>query len=90
MDKIQLIDAIATEAAISKVDAKRALDALVKVACSTLMEGSKVPISGLGTFVPTKKASRMGRNPRTGAQIKIPAKNSVKFRIAADLSAKIK
>lgn len=90
MNKSQLIDAIAKDASITKVDAKKALDAFIKVTGKALKAGDKIGLVGFGSFAVTKKPSRTGRNPRTGASIKIPAKNVVKFKAGAELNAQIK
>lgn len=90
MNKTQLIDAMAAEAKISKVDAKKALDAFVKVTGDTLKGGDKITLVGFGSFAAAKKPGRIGRNPRTGAAIKIAAKNVVKFKAGLELSEIVK
>ena len=80
MNKSELIEAIATGADISKAAAGRALDSLVGSVKTTLKKGGTVTITGFGTFAATKRAARTGRNPRTGAAIKIKAAKVVKFR----------
>lgn len=86
MNKSQLVDAIASEAKITKVDAKKALEAFVKVTGQTLKKGDKIALVGFGSFGVTAKPARTGRNPRTGAAIKIAAKKVVKFKAGAELS----
>lgn len=90
MNKSQLVDAIAKEAAITKVDAKKALDAFIAVTGNTLKAGDKIALVGFGSFSVTKKPGRTGRNPRTGAAIKIAPKKVVKFKAGAELSALVK
>jgi DNA-binding protein HU-beta len=90
MNKAQLINAIADEAKITKADAKRSIDAFVKVTGKTLMKGDRIALVGFGSFSVAKKPGRVGRNPRTGAPIKIAAKNVVKFRAGSELNAKVK
>lgn len=90
MNKSQLVDAIAKEAAISKVEAKKSLDAFIKVVGDTLKQGDKVVLVGFGSFSVAKKPGRTGRNPRTGASIKIAAKNVAKFKAGAELNALVK
>jgi len=85
MNKTQLIEAIAREANISKVAAKQAMDAFLNAAVRTLREGDKLALPGLGTFSVLQKPARMGRNPRTGAPVKIAAKRAVKFRATLEL-----
>lgn len=87
MNKSQLVDAIAAEAGLSKVQAKKALEAFVNVTGKTLKAGDKIALVGFGSFSVTKKPARTGRNPRTGAAIKIAAKKVVKFKAGAELSA---
>ncbi len=90
MNKAQLIDAIAAEAQITKADAKKSLDAFVKVTGEALKKGDKIVLVGFGSFAVAQKPGRTGRNPRTGAAIKIAPKNVVKFKAGAELNAKVK
>ncbi|HOM13680.1 MAG TPA: HU family DNA-binding protein [Rubrivivax sp.] len=80
MNKAELIDHIARQADISKAAATRALDAIVGGVKSTLKKSGSVTIVGFGTFAVTKRAARTGRNPRTGAAIKIKAAKVAKFK----------
>ncbi len=80
MNKTDLIDHIAVQADISKAAAGRALDAFVGAVRTTLKKGGSVTLVGFGTFVVGKRAARSGRNPRTGASIKIKAAKVPKFR----------
>lgn len=80
MNKSELIEHMAVQADISKAAAGRALDAMVAGVKSTLKKGGTVSIVGFGTFSVTKRAARSGRNPRTGATIKIKASKTPKFR----------
>ncbi len=80
MNKSELIDAIAKSADISKAAAGRALDATVGSVKKALKKGDMVTLVGFGTFYVGKRAARNGRNPRTGATIKIKAANVPKFR----------
>ena len=89
MNKTQLIDAIAAEAELSKVQAKKALEAFVSVTGKTLKAGEKIALVGFGSFGVTEKPARTGRNPRTGATIEIAAKKVVKFKAGAELCAAI-
>ena len=73
MNKSELIDAIAKSADISKAAAGRALDATVASIKTSLRKGGMVTLVGFGTFYVGKRAARAGRNPRTGAEIKIKA-----------------
>ena len=84
MNKTQLVEAIALDANITKVDARKAVDALIRVTVQALREGERVTLTGLGTLS-VHKAARTGRNPRTGAAVKIPPRNTVKFRSSIEL-----
>jgi DNA-binding protein HU-beta len=86
MNKQELIDAIAKESKLTKVDTKKALDAMIKSVTKSLKKGDKVILVGYGTFSVVKRAARMGKNPRTGQAIKIPAKKTVKFKAGSDLA----
>ncbi len=90
MNKTQLVDAIAKKASITKVDAKKALDAFINVTGEALKAGDKIALIGFGSFAVAKKPGRTGRTPRTGASIKIAAKNVVKFKAGAELNALVK
>jgi DNA-binding protein HU-beta len=80
MNKSELIDQIAKSADISKAAAGRALDAAMAAVKSSLKKGGMVTLVGFGTFYVGKRAARSGRNPRTGASIKIRAAKVPKFR----------
>ncbi|MBK6631250.1 MAG: HU family DNA-binding protein [Betaproteobacteria bacterium] len=80
MNKSELIDQIAKSADISKAAAGRALDAAVGAIRTSLKKGGMVTLVGFGTFYVGKRAARSGRNPRTGAAIKIKSARVPKFR----------
>ena len=80
VNKTELIEHIAQNADISKAAAGRALDATIGAVKSTLKKGGTVALVGFGTFAVTKRAARKGRNPRTGAEIKIKAARIPRFR----------
>ena len=80
MNKSDLIDAIAKSADISKAAAGRALEGTVAAIRASLRKGGSVSLVGFGTFYVGKRAARSGRNPRTGAAIKIKAAKVPKFR----------
>lgn len=86
MNKTELIDVIAAEAGISKVEAKKALEAFLGSVEKTLKEGGKVSLVGFGSWSVTEKPEREGRNPQTGKTIKIAAKKVVKFKAGSELS----
>ena len=89
MKKGELIDKIASDAGISKVQAGSALDSFITSTMSTLKKGDKVTLVGFGTYSVTKRAARMGRNPQTGKEIKIAAKKVVKFKAGKEFSMKL-
>jgi len=89
MNKAELISAIATEAGLSKVDAKKALDAVVKSVSDALVAGDKVSLVGFGTFSVAARAARPGINPATKQPIKIEAKKVAKFKAGAELTAAV-
>ena len=80
MNKSELIEQIAKSAEISKAAAGRALDATIAAVKTSLKKGGMVTLVGFGTFYVGKRAARSGRNPRTGATIKIKAAKVPKFR----------
>ncbi|PCJ87794.1 MAG: DNA-binding protein [Flavobacteriales bacterium] len=90
MNKAELIDAISADAGLSKADAKRALDSFVSNTTKSLKKGNRVALVGFGSFSVSKRAARTGRNPQTGASLKIPAKKVVKFRAGSDLCGSVK
>ena len=85
MNKAQLIDAISGDAKLTKIEAKKALDAFVSATTKALKKGDRVALVGFGTFSVSKRAARTGRNPQTGKEIKIAAKKVAKFSAGADL-----
>ena len=89
MNKAQLIDAISAEAGLTKVDAKKALDAFVKTTGEQLKQGDRIALIGFGTFSISERPARQGRNPQTGAQIKIEKKKVVKFKAGSELTADV-
>jgi len=80
VNKIDIIDQVAKSADISKAAAGRAIEATVTSIKTTLKKGGMVTLVGFGTFYVGKRAARSGRNPRTGAAIKIKAARVPKFR----------
>ena len=79
MTKAELIDAVAANVGISKKAAAEAVDSVFKNVTKALKKGDKYTHVGFGTFGVVKRAAREGRNPQTGAMIRIPARNVVKF-----------
>lgn len=89
MNKAELIEEMAEEANLSKVDAKKALEALTNAATKALKKGDKVALIGFGTWSVSKRAARTGRNPQTGATINIAAKKVVKFKAGTALASTV-
>jgi DNA-binding protein HU-beta len=89
MNKAELISKIAEDAGITKTQANLTVDAFVDAVTKTLKKGDKVTLVGFGTFSVSKRAARNGRNPQTGAVIKIKAKKVAKFKAGKELSSKI-
>ncbi len=89
MNKAELIESMADGAGLSKADAKRALDAFLSTTGGALKKGDKVALVGFGTFSISKRAARKGRNPQTGKEINIAAKNVVKFKAGSELSGSV-
>lgn len=90
MNKSDLINAMADEAGITKVQASACLGAFITASEKALKKGDKVILVGFGTFSVSKRAARKGRNPQTGKEINIPAKKVVRFKAGSELSAKVK
>ena len=80
MNKTELVEAMAKKAGLSKKDAEAAVKAFTDVVTAELKKGGKVQLVGFGTFEVAKRAAREGKNPQTGAKIKIPASKAPKFK----------
>ena len=89
MNKTELIDAIAAGAGLSKADSKKALDATVEAIKNALVNGDKVQLIGFGTFEVRQRKARVGHNPSTQAEIKIPASKTPAFRVSKQLKEKV-
>jgi DNA-binding protein HU-beta len=79
MNKSELIQRIATDADITKASADRALSSAIEHIIKAVTKDDDVQLIGFGTFKSGKRTARIGRNPQTGAEIKIPAAKTVKF-----------
>lgn len=86
MNKAELIEAMASEAGLSKADAKKALDGFINATTGALKKGDKLSLVGFGTFSISERSARTGRNPQTGKEIQIAAKKVVKFKAGSELS----
>lgn len=89
MNKAELVSKIADGAGLSKSQANSALDAFIEAVTKTLKSGNKVTLVGFGTFSVSKRSARVGRNPQTGAAIKIKAKKVARFKAGKELAAKL-
>ena len=89
MNKAELIAKLAEDAGVTKTQANAALDSFVEAVTKTLKGGGKVTLVGFGTFSVSNRAARVGRNPQTGAAIKIKAKKVARFKAGKDLSGKL-
>jgi DNA-binding protein HU-beta len=86
MNKNELISSIASTTGLTKTDSAKALDAFIASVTKSLKAGNEVRLVGFGTFAVSKRAATTGRNPRTGAAIKIPARKVAKFKPGKALS----
>lgn len=80
MNKAQLIEAVAKNAKVTKVDAELVLNTALDTIKKSVKKGDDVTLIGFGTFTKSKRKARLGRNPQTGKEIKIPAMTVPKFR----------
>ena len=90
MTKEELISAVAKEAKITKVAAVKAIDSITDNVTKELRKGGRISLTGFGTFTVAKRKARTGRNPRTGASIKIPATKTAKFKPGSALKQAVK
>lgn len=85
MKKVELVEAVAEEAGLTKSDATKAIDAMLNTITKALANGDKIPLVGFGTFAVSRREAREGRNPRTGETVKIAARNAVTFKAGSAL-----
>ena len=85
MNKNNLVAEVAKNTGLSKTDASKSVDALLNAVTGALKKGDEVRLVGFGTFSVAKRAATEGRNPRTGAKIKIPASKQPKFKAGKGL-----
>lgn len=85
MNKTELVAAIAEKAELSKKDSEKALKAFIEVVTEELQKGEKVQLVGFGTFEVRAREARMGKNPRTGEEIKIAASKVPAFKAGTPL-----
>lgn len=89
MNRQELIDAISAKSGGTKVEAERNLKAFIDVVTDTLRKGDKIALVGFGTFEVRKRAARTGRNPQTGAELKIKAAKAPAFKAGASLKSAV-
>jgi DNA-binding protein HU-beta len=89
MTKAELVEAMAANPELTKADAARALDAFQAAVTQSLKKGNKVTLVGFGTFEAKKRPARKGRNPQTGAEVKIPARVVASFKVGSKLKEAI-
>ena len=87
--KAELIDAVAGAAGVSKADAEKTVAAFFDYVVSATKSGEKVAWPGFGSFSTTQRAAREGRNPQTGATVKIPASTAMKFTASSTLKSSL-
>lgn len=85
MNKAQFVEAVALDTHMTKVEARKVVDAMIRATVRTLRDGDRLVLSGLGSFSVQHKSERIGRNPRTGAAVKIPPRKVIKFRPSVEL-----
>jgi DNA-binding protein HU-beta len=90
MTKTELVAKIAGAAGLTRANAENAVNSFVSVVADALSGGDKITLVGFGTFEVSKRSEREGRNPRTGAALKIPASKTVKFRVGSKLKDAVK
>jgi DNA-binding protein HU-beta len=90
MTKGELIVKIAEDASITKVTAKKAVDSVIREITKTLSKGETIRLQDFGTFEVKKRAARVGKNPRTGESVRIPAVKAPVFRPSHKLKEKVR
>ncbi len=89
MNRKDLIDALASKTGSTKVDAERNLSAFIEVVTETLSAGGDIALVGFGTFEVRERAARTGRNPATGAELKIAASKQPAFKAGSTLKTAV-
>lgn len=89
MNRKELVEALAKKTDSSKADADRNLSALIEIISATLKKGDSISLVGFGSFEVRKRAARVGRNPKTGAELKIKASKVPAFKAGATLKAAV-
>lgn len=89
MNRKELVDALSSKTDSTKADAERNIAALIEIVTATLKKGDSVSLVGFGSFEVRKRAARVGRNPKTGAELKIKASKVPAFKAGASLKAAV-
>ncbi len=89
MNRKELVDELASKTGSTKADAERNIAALIEIITATLKKGDNIALVGFGTFEVRKRAARTGRNPQTGAALKIKASKAAAFKAGAALKAAV-
>ncbi|MEI7842541.1 MAG: HU family DNA-binding protein [Gallionellaceae bacterium] len=89
MNRKELVDALSAKTDSTKADAERNIAALIEIITSTLKKGDSLSLVGFGSFEVRKRAARVGRNPKTGAELKIKASKVPAFKAGATLKAAV-
>lgn len=90
MNKEQLVEKVAAKTGLTKKDAMDAVNTTLDTVTGSLKKGEKVTLVGFGTFLVRRRAARDGRNPQTGARIRIPAKKVPAFTAGKELKSAIR
>lgn len=80
MNKAEIVEQLASELKMTKASCESVIDGMISLVKKSVKKGDDVTLIGFGTFTKSKRKARMGRNPQTGAAIKIPSMNVPKFR----------
>jgi DNA-binding protein HU-beta len=89
MNKTELIEAVAERSGLSKADTKKAIDGFTAAIEDALKAGDRVSLVGFGSWSVSQRSARIGRNPSSGKEIKIEAKNVVRFKAGSELSGRV-
>ncbi|MGH7441539.1 MAG: HU family DNA-binding protein [bacterium] len=85
MTKVDLIDQVSQKTGLPKRDVERVLETAIAAMQQALTHGEKVSLTGLGVFTVAERKARVARNPKTGAQVDVPARKAAKFKPAKEL-----
>jgi DNA-binding protein HU-beta len=90
MNRKELIDAVAAKTEMKKVDVERVIEGTISAITEELANGGSVALTGFGTFATSERGERTGRNPSTGAEMKIAASRVAKFKVGSALKSAVK